>query len=132
VDLFLYDEDGRVLSNGGAVVCNPCHMTVGAGNRREALTVGDLDGDGRPDLVRLGFGVVVVRGDADNVNLQGFVVNQPYGRLRSVGVRLQPRGGAHPGAVRSRSTHHAVCGPRTPASPAEDLRTSRHCCHRRR
>lgn len=78
LDLYLVDQTGAApLKNNGADVCNPCSFPLGSSNRKQSIRVDDLiTARGAFDAsLKLGFGVIVVRGDADSVNLQGFVVN---------------------------------------------------------
>ncbi len=78
LDLYLLDQaTGAPLENNGTVVCNPCSYQLNGSARKQSIRIDDLiTAKGAFDQsLKLGFGVIVVRGDADNVNLQGFVVN---------------------------------------------------------
>jgi len=78
IDLYLLDQNGAaVLQNNGGPVCDPCSFPLGRSERKQSIRIDDLIAaqGGFDQNVKLGYGVVVVRGDADNVNLQGFVVN---------------------------------------------------------
>ena len=80
VDLYLFDSYGYPMRNAGAVVCNPCSFTLNPAQQTPAklsvrfedliLARGAFD-----TTVKTGFGLVVVNGDSDSVNLSGFIVN---------------------------------------------------------
>ncbi len=78
LDLFLLDNlVGAPLKNNGVDVCNPCSYKLDSSKRKESIRIDDLITvkGGFDAAVKLGFGVIVVGGDADNVSLQGFVLN---------------------------------------------------------
>jgi hypothetical protein len=78
VEISLFDDDGNPLvGSGGAVVCNPCAYQLGAGKGRLRVTMDQLieAAGGFESDVETGFATVVVTGDADQVGVQGFVVN---------------------------------------------------------
>ena len=79
IDLYLYDNStGTPLRNNGTVVCDPCSYNFGGTSpRKQSIKIDDLiTATGAFDTtVKLGFGVIVVKGDADNVSLQGFIIN---------------------------------------------------------
>jgi hypothetical protein len=79
VELYLYDDSGKLMAGtGGADVCAPCTFQLSSTTPKVTISVQDaIDGANawNGSTVRTGFGVIVVSGDADGVNLQGFVVN---------------------------------------------------------
>ena len=79
IDLYLYDNStGTPLRNNGTVVCDPCSYNFGGTSpRKQSIKIDDLiTATGAFDaLVKLGFGVIVVKGDKDNVSIQGFIIN---------------------------------------------------------
>jgi len=80
VKLYLYDsETGLPLTGAVGTVCNPCNFDLSASNRKLTIRVEDLiidrGGGFGATAERNAFGVVVLDGDTDNVNLQNFVVN---------------------------------------------------------
>lgn len=59
-------------------VCNPCTFNLSATNRKATILMDDLISAGggfAGGATRIAMGVVVVEGDAANVNLQGFIAN---------------------------------------------------------
>lgn len=80
-DLYLFDQaTGQPMTSSGAVVCNPCSYTLGAGSRKRKLVIEQLiqSNTGQPmdQPVRLGYGIVVVNGSPDDVaNLNSFIEN---------------------------------------------------------
>jgi hypothetical protein len=90
LELYLFDErTGLPLANGmGEPYCpvvSPCFFTIGSGDegtepspRKRTIVLDEeiTNRGGFPDsAVKLGFAVVVVNGDFENVSVQGFVVN---------------------------------------------------------
>ncbi len=80
IDFYLYDDSTGEAMRGsnGNVVCNPCTFSLSSSNRKQTIDIDDLittNGGGFDASVKLGFGIIVVGGDEDNVALQGFVVN---------------------------------------------------------
>jgi hypothetical protein len=79
VNLYLFDNIiGDPLQNNGQVVCNPCAFPLGGElNRKSTISVESLiQATGAFDTgVKLGFGVVVVEGDAAGVSLESDIVH---------------------------------------------------------
>jgi hypothetical protein len=77
--LFLYDNTGLPLTGATSQVCNPCLFDLSTSTRKVSINVDDLivtrGGGYGGASIKLGFGVIVVGGDMENINLQGFVVN---------------------------------------------------------
>lgn len=100
VDLFLYKDNGDILRSGTSNnVCNPCTITLSDTKRKQSVRIDDLitkKGGFVNNKVVTGYGIIVVTGDIDNVNLQGFVVNahtSPFD-LSVFGFEPQPIVGA--------------------------------------
>jgi hypothetical protein len=78
VEISLLDGDGSpIAAAGGSAVCNPCTYQLGSGKGRLRVTMDELieTAGGFDADVETGFAVVDVTGDADQVSVQGFVVN---------------------------------------------------------
>lgn len=83
VDLYIFDSaTGQPLIGHANEVCNPATSTLGGealGStlpRKVKITTDELIGAGGfPRSVVLGFGLVVIKGDEENVNIIGAVVN---------------------------------------------------------
>lgn len=80
VDLYLFDDKTGlpIKSATNNEVCNPCRINLGTDKTRKRLIrIDDLirDAGGFPKQILTGFATIVVDGDADNVNVQSFVVN---------------------------------------------------------
>jgi hypothetical protein len=79
VKLFLYDPAGLPLTGSTGEVCNPCSFDLSTSARKTTINVDDLiltrGGGFGGASVKTGFGVVVLDGDAPNVNLESFIVN---------------------------------------------------------
>lgn len=78
MDLYLFDDSGTPWAGPSGDVCNPCSYALDDVNRKRSITLEDLiltNGGGFNAQVMTGFAVVVVSGDVDQVNVQGFVVN---------------------------------------------------------
>lgn len=88
VELYLYNEAGQLLrKNESADVCGPCGYPLGASSRKATFPINELlgsGGGGGGAAGRLGFGIIVIKGDVDNVGLQGFVTNTHEGSAVSV------------------------------------------------
>lgn len=92
-ELYLYDNTGLVLKNGGNDVCNPCDFPIGGGHpHKRTIVIDDLiTATGTPfdAQFKLGFGVLVVSGaDPDGVVAEGFVVNSITGPFAQSRVAL--------------------------------------------
>jgi hypothetical protein len=76
VDLYLFDNDGSLMGGSLGPVCAPCTYDFSS-LRKHSIVVDNLIAakGGYSTPVRAGFGIIVVSGDADNVAIQGFVVN---------------------------------------------------------
>lgn len=82
LELSLYDDNGDPLTAlGGGLVAAPLTFQLDAAHRSLELNFDDLitAAGGFDSSVVTGFGVITVTGDADNVNLQGFIVNAHTG-----------------------------------------------------
>ena len=78
LQFYLYDQSGQFMRGlGGGNVCAPCVVSLSDSARKKSLNVDALimAAGGFDSGVKLGFGVIVVGGDVDAVQLQGFVVN---------------------------------------------------------
>jgi len=78
IELSLFDDQGNLMRSATAdPVADGLDFVLDGQNRHLAINLEDLidQAGGFDTAVKLGFGVVVVGGDASNVNLQGFVVN---------------------------------------------------------
>ncbi len=77
VDIYLFDDStGDPMKSASTTdVCNPCSFVFGATNRRHVANVEDLieNTGGFPTSVMVGYAIVVVTGDTDNVDLLSFV-----------------------------------------------------------
>ena len=95
ITVHLFDfETGLPLQNQGADVCaGGCSFTVSATNRTLSIRFDDLitNHGGMPfdRLVKTGFAIIVVQGDAANVNLLSFVTQANLSPLN-----ISPLGGA--------------------------------------
>lgn len=100
LELFLYTDEGALMTaKGGTVVCGPCTFALDGAVRKQSIRIDDLitaKGGFRNKKQIFGFAVIVVSGDHDNVNFQGFVTNthETHPALSSVGFELQPLSGA--------------------------------------
>ena len=96
VDLYLFDQNtGGPLQGMTGAVCNPCSQTLDTSNRKLSIRVDDLitsNGGGFDTAVKLGFGVVTIAGDADNVAIESYVINARTGPfdLSVYGFEPQP------------------------------------------
>lgn len=83
LQIYLYSNVGQPMMNGGAVVCNPCTVTLDGRLRKYSTTVHDLilaTGTGFDNINKLGYAVIVVGGaDPDGVSVTGFIVNTHTG-----------------------------------------------------
>jgi hypothetical protein len=80
VKLYLYDStSGNPLTGATGDVCNPCNFDLSTSARKLTINIDDLiitRGGGFGGVpVKTGFGVVVLDGDASNVNLESSIVN---------------------------------------------------------
>jgi hypothetical protein len=96
VKLYLYDQQTSALMVGnGSTICGPCTFDLSSATPKRSINIGDVistNGGFSGAPVKLGFGVIVVSGDADNARLQGFVVNSHTGPfdLSVFGFEPQP------------------------------------------
>ena len=78
LSLFLYNSSGTAMTNNGLEVCSPCTYSLDAVNNRKVnVRIDDriLANGGFDQTVKLGYGVVTVSGDVNNVILSSFIVN---------------------------------------------------------
>ena len=80
VSLYLFEDDGTpwMGAKGNAPVCNPCALDLDSSHRKVSFPLErliDAAGGFGGAVEMSGFGVLVVDGDSDGVNIQGFVVN---------------------------------------------------------
>lgn len=110
VDLYVFDETtgAPLRGSGGTNVANPVSATLNAANPSVQWVVDDLivnNGGGFPagNPVVLGFGLIVVNGDPDGVNITSAVVNARSGPgdLAVFGFDPQPIPAATSGAGES-------------------------------
>lgn len=94
LELYLFDNSaGAPLQNNGEAVCNPCSFSLDNITRKVSIRIDDLitaKGGSFDAAVKLGFGVIVVRADADNVSLQGFVLNSHSSAFDLSGFAFEP------------------------------------------
>jgi len=111
VDLYLFDESERRLSNAGVDVCGPCTLELTAAKRKQSIRLDDfVQGF---EGVKLGYGILVVGGaDPDAINLQGFVVNSHTGPFDLSFHGMAPTdgdgGGGNEGAERTFVLPHVI------------------------
>jgi hypothetical protein len=115
LSLYLYDNTaGAPLKNNGIDVCNPCFVSLGppVAARKVSLGIEDLVlATGAFDAnVKLGFGVIVVGGDAAGVSLESTIVNShssifDASSLTGAPIRLRAEDPAAPDATVFQITH---------------------------
>jgi hypothetical protein len=114
VDLYLYDNStGNPLQTFGHDVCNPCTYYLGVTAPRKAtIRIEDLiNAQGGFDTpVKLGFGVIVVGGDAGGVSLESDIINSHTSAfdasfLSIPPLRLRSEDPGAPGATVFQLTH---------------------------
>ena len=93
VDLYLFDGAGNLATSQSAqVVCAPCTYSLSPANRKAVITLeNEFLNQGGLAGVFTGYAVVVVQGEPDNVNLQGFVVNSHSSAFDVAMTALDPR-----------------------------------------
>lgn len=83
LDLYLFDQNTSqpVRSTSNQEVCNPCTYTLNNSNRKRRIVIDDLitSAGGFPGIDVRGFAKIKVRGDADNVSIQGIQINSHSG-----------------------------------------------------
>ena len=79
IEVYLFDKTtgNAMTAEGGGEVCNPCTINLDSTKRKQTLSVDAkiVAAGGFNAGIKVGHGVIVVKGDVDGVSMQGFVVN---------------------------------------------------------